>query len=302
MRNESVQDFSIAVTSEHRLMALLALTVQELPGGVDSASRAAASDAPTAAVGFDALDADPAQLEDYLRRGMRPSRAAIESPSYGRRTLDNAFTVVLSWLTPVRTGVVATLSVALIAASVLWWRSGEQESLADVVAQSYSVIEAPTDMTLVLPWERSADTLGFAPTAGNDTPAGRAFARGLLRGRARLAEQTPASEASARASGESSKYEALGEWNVLLWASSQSADASTGFWNQQADVARRIARARFASDDAQAIEDHLATVTPMLIELAGGDSTRTKRRLADELTRFREAFAPHNVIEPIPAP
>jgi hypothetical protein len=300
MKDESANDPRYDATEEERLMALLALTVQELPHG----SRAAAAmSAPLEAADVDSfrrLDTDPVALEAYLRKGMRvqqqsqPIAASLWRPLM--QELGNFFA-------PPRVRFATAFGAMLLTGLLVLWQSNTR-SMLDAVQQSYAAVPLtmPAD-ALILPWEQRTPVQSFTPTTGNDTLAGIAFAQGLLRGQARVAGN--ATMQPPRSMRLVENYVALGEWNVLLWAAAESSgDRSADFWRAQLNLARKLGAVFEATDDATVIAMHLTTAETLLVELASAPNPRTARRLASELTRFREAFAPHvspdSVATPLP--
>jgi len=292
MKNEIALDSSLAATPEHRLMALIALTTQALPDGrLTQSVVGVVSAAEETATRFDELDADPVRLEAYLRRGMHPPLVQATRMTFWKQMANLAS----SWVAPARLAYVAAFGAAVIAAFITLWHAKEPDSLSRNIAASYREVEwSMSNEALVLPWERGAQALGFAPSVGNDTPAGREFAHGLLRGRSRLTEARVVDLPET-----TTEYGALGEWNVLLWGASQSyARVPVEFWREQVELMRRFEQASYAAEDQVSIAEHIDRIRPLLVELGGNSgSARVARSLADELTRFREAFAPHSSSE-----
>jgi hypothetical protein len=292
MKDEAVNDPRNDATDEQRLMALLALTAQELPDAPPAAAVVAATAEQSNEAYFQRLDADPAALETYLRKGMRkPNSIAAQS------SLQRMLQSLSAWLAPPQVRYAAAFGVMLIAGVLTMWNwSGH--SMLDDVERSYSNVVLAANETLLLPWEQRSPVQGFTPTTGNDSPAGHSFAQGLVRARAKLTGRADDMR-SLRAVAELENYVALGEWNALVWTAAQStSEQGANFWGAQASLARKLRAALRDTDNVQAISVHMTIVEPLLDEMARAPNPRTARQLAAELARFREAFAPHAPPDP----
>src|SRR5690242_15650264 len=184
MKDPIAHDPRTDATNEQRLMALLALTAQELPHVPRDAS---AHGSGLNAVGFAQLDADPAKLEAYLRSGMRAQRGTKLTQSPWRR----AIAALGDLLALPRVRFATALSVVLLAGLVAFWQWSAR-SVLDGIERSYADVTLTLSESLILPWEQRAPVQGFTATVGNDSPAGRSFAQGLLRARMKLLGQVNA--------------------------------------------------------------------------------------------------------------
>ena len=213
-------------------MALLALTSQELPASrrpadldPDSLDLDRLSTEQTLAL-HDYLDANPAAFEEFLLRHRRSPPPA--SVPLLRRSLARRLATLLGWFESLRPAPryalalsVAAVFAVLVSRSLLREPQTLTASIDAAYADAASSIDSAAVANLTLPWELSGDALGFAPAAANSAAHRVSFAQGLLAGKNSLAE-APASNDATIAQEASSAYFALGEWNVLLWASSES--------------------------------------------------------------------------------
>jgi hypothetical protein len=293
------------LNNEHRFMALLALTSQQLPevrpadnsqgGGMNSESSKAATS-------FEQLDADPAALESFLRRHAATPRPARRESRYA--SAFETFTASLADLfAPRAVRYVAAVSVAAVAALLITQtvQRSEMPSLRAGVEHSYAAAQFDSARSplsaLVLPWERPPSSVGFSPGIATGSRASVEFAQGLVDGRQRLMASGGAVQGS---SANDSVYALLGEWNVVLWAIGESGQAqSAEWWRSQLQVSDAFAAHAYDDAAAERITAHLATVRGILMALSNGENpARNARALADELLLFREQFAPHQ----LPAP
>lgn len=304
--------------NEQRYMALLALTSQALPpqpGREVNRERADLNSLSSEEWEslYRRLDADPKALEEFLRREkpkVATSPANQTAPANEMQSIDRAqanrpigewvshgISACIAWLWGPRVRYIAAFSLTAIIVSLAMVQRLPHAPLLTTVEQSFAdVIFQPmsgSPDTLVLPWEHPTGTLSFASVASNPSASEQAFANGLLLGKQRLLQPT-----AAAASGDENfaRYTALGEWNVLLWAVCQSDQFPAGnFWLRQHSIALELAAVEYGMEDAAAIERHLAIAIDTLDALARNENTkRNARRLADELLRFREEFAPHD--------
>jgi hypothetical protein len=283
MKKPVAYDPRTDATNEQRLMALLALTAQELPHVPHDAN---AHGSGLNAAAFVQLDTDPAKLEAYLRSGMRAQSGnkLTQSPWRG------AIASLGDMFAPPRVRFATAFSVILLAGLVTFWQWSSR-SVLHTVERSYAEVTLTLSDSLTLPWEQRTPVQGFTATAGNDSPAGRSFAQGLLRARMKLLGQVNTTQ---NLDAFSERYVALGEWNVLLWAAAQSnVQLEPGFWHSQMDLARTLQREFTAADDAPEIAIHISTTQSLIDAMARAPNPRTARQLWSELTRFREAFSSH---------
>lgn len=271
--------------NEQRYIALLALTSQELPATDQGAQQGQEAL-------FDRLDADPAALEGYIGRERRGSKTNVRGAESGPTLLDR----LREWFTVPSVRYAAAFGIAALVSLTLVLQFTRGGGLVDDVERTYAgIVLKPTQAALILPWERPREALGFSAN-GESSPASIDYARGLLRGKQRLLA-APSDTASAESADKiMSDIAALGEWNVLLWAASESTTPqSTEFWRSQSAVQRLLAAGSYDSESRAAISAHLDRVAVHLDILSSGqNSLRSARRLADELLLFREQFAPHD--------
>lgn len=288
--------FEAETNNEYRLMALLALTSQELPERSDSDVRlpelSAAARREDSLALYRQLDSDPAALEDFLQRELARIRAARQTTTVSLAARCAQW-VRDSFASPARMAV-SLGAAALVAILVVQFsaRDGmvvkvEQSFAAQAIEASKSAATSP----LVLPWEQPRATFGFSTATGNESRGSIAFAKGLLRARERLNSE----HGAAASSSTPASYFALGEWNALLWSVARAEQpAPTEFWRVQQALAGEFTAKSYASDENSVILSHLNNVRGLLEPLAKGEnSLRTQRLLADELLSFRERFAPH---------
>jgi hypothetical protein len=287
-------------------MALLALTAQQLPAKPPRDTNWMRQDLSSLSgdewqLLYQRLDGDPEALEFFLRRERQaqknkvPKGIPVESVA---RRFRNQITAVVEyiavWVSGPRVRYFAAFGVVAFATMIVLLQM-PHPSFTMKVEQAFASVtmEPPTSVDkLVLPWEHPPTALGFAAGARNDSVHAQAFARGLVRGKQRLlGANTPIAVPN---DDRVATYAALGEWNVLLWAMCEATETpNRDFWHVQTTLARELAAADYAVEDMEAISKHLSITIDMLEAMASGDnSKRNARRLADELTRFREEIAP----------
>ena len=290
------------LNNEYRYMALLALTSQQLPEqkSVTDSKDGDMSQTTKSESLYEQLDSDPAALESFLRRhAVAPRvRKTIEAESF----VTSLIRQFSQFFVPSAVRYASAIgAVAVVAFATYFVQRPDSTALIDDIEGSYASVRFEPQGSplgeLLLPWERPPATVGFLSDATNDSPANIGFAMGLLKGRNTLAMLSGASSTPITANDEPLSYIALGEWNVLLWAVSTSAQPqSAEFWLAQQQLSTALASVSY--DDAVAetqIATHLTKVDSILIALAHGESpARNARTLADELMLFREQFAPHD--------
>jgi hypothetical protein len=303
--------------NEQRLMALLALTTQELPtkrsehngvGNVDVTGMNATnlSNEQLQAL-YERLDADPAALESLLRSERERVRAAVNmvraphsAPPASRGLIGR---IAELFAMPTVRYASAFAATALVAAIVLLQAVGSRP--AELIQQSYAQLNIqqsdPRLTDLVLPWERSSPSLGFSAGAANDSPAAFSFAAGLLKGKRKLlalsSNATGGTVSTTVADDDMEKYVLLGEWNIVMWAACEAKPMPPAeFWETQISVGQSFAKVSYANaEEESVIKQHLANVQVLLVALTRGETpARTARALANELLLFRERFAPND--------
>jgi hypothetical protein len=280
MLNRTTAEHEAETDNERRYLALLALTSQELPR--KPPANFMWTPAQQAAVAneffFERLDIDPAALETFVAQEL----ARMKSPKQKSSLRERWSATFTQKRYAVAFGVIAAVAILTVQLT--------SNSLLENIEQSFATL--PSQSTpLILPWEQPRPALGFATTPANESRGAIAFARGLLRGKGKLS----GSSVGASAAGALRNYVALGEWNVLLWSACQADSLSLTFWRTQSKIAGDLASASYSSEDRAMIVAHVAKATRLLEPLTRGDNVkRAQRALADELTLFREQFAPHD--------
>jgi hypothetical protein len=286
------------LNNEHRYMALLALTSQELParsvGDSDSDGENVSKPSSEPQAFYERLDADPQALESFLRHERSHARARVATQHKLSTHKHSRWTALFDQvarvfaIAPIR---YATVLGVAIASLLIVIQVANKDRLNELVEQSYADVKFEPNRWSVteptLPWERPQASQGFAPAESNNSVAAIEFAQGLIRGREFLIASSVRNKES--------PYYALGEWNVLLWAACDSAQPlSPEFWRRQRAVASKLSATSFPErDSAEAVTAHLRNVSGFIDALVEGrNSARTAKALAGELLRFREQFAP----------
>jgi hypothetical protein len=278
-------------SEEDRLMALLALTSQELPErprtDVDwtGADPDRLSPAQLRAL-HDQLDADPAAFETFLRR--RRERRADPIPS--ALTASERAPFWRRWLAvfqPPQLRYALALGLVVLGVAFVFTAAIDQpSSLSAALDRGYRDLHGhgpPALDVLSATEEAGRARLGFAPPGAASVEA-QAFAAGLESGRRRLVAARDAARATREAG---SVYFELGEWHVLLAAASVTDPLlAPAFWREQLAVHRELARS--LTDDA-ATRAHLARIADLLAPLTQSERrARAAHALSSELRLFRE--------------
>jgi hypothetical protein len=261
MRAEELE----ATRERQRLLALLALTSQELPR----------------------KQRDSRELHDYLDANVEAFEALI-TKHRAARTAQGATKARF----PVWRLAASIAAVGVLTAIVLTMLSNREGTLQAALDRGYAQLAERNAIppTVEANSQGAPAQLGFS-SAQRATAASKSFAAGVAEGEARLAR----SAASERDKEDS--FYILGQWNALLAAAVRS-EQPVSFWLAQRELGQRLVKELSAASevDEQAVA-HLQKLDAMLAVLAdkaasGGRSGRTEYELAKELQLFRSHLAP----------
>ena len=261
MRAEELE----ATRERQRLLALLALTSQELPH----------------------KQRDSRELHDYLDANVEAFEALITK----HRAARTAQRVTKARF-PVWRLAASIAAVGVLTAIVLTMLSNREGALQAALDRGYAQLAErnATPPTVEANSQGAPAQLGFS-SAQRATAASKSFAAGVAEGEARLAR----SAASERDKEDS--FYILGQWNALLAAAVRS-EQPVSFWLAQRELGQRLVKELSAGSevDEQAVS-HLRKLDAMLAVLAdkagsGGRSGRTEYELSKELQLFRSHLAP----------
>jgi hypothetical protein len=253
-----------ATHERQRLLALLALTSQELPR----------------------KQPDSHELHDYLDANAEAFEALITRHRAAKTV--QAATKARFPLWRLAAGIAAVGVLTAIALTMLSNRDGTLQAALD---RGYAQLAErnATPASVEANSQAATARLGFS-SAQRATAASKSFAAGVAQGEARLARS-----AAAERDKEDSFY-ILGQWNVLLAAAVRS-EQPVSFWLAQRELGQRLVKELSAASevDEQAVA-HLQKLDAMLAVLAdkaasGGRSGRTEYELAKELQLFRSHLA-----------
>lgn len=258
---------------EDRMMALLALTSQDLPPRPKTSQREAL---------HDYLDANPAAFEQFLKQ---PRNQPMPKAWLGWfDTLQ---------LRPMRCALalgVAALCAILIARPLL----DERGALIAGLDAGYAELATHADPTSLNELSLATDShaqLGFSPLPAN-SQVSESFVSGLSGGEQRLAaaRQELPTHSSGLLEDDESRYYALGEWNVLLSAAAHVDSALPAtFWQSQMEFHERLSES--LADDRNLdpmVVAHMRRTGELLASLSQQNgSRRTAHELAEELRLFR---------------
>ena len=245
-----------------RLLALLALTSQELPH-----ERRGSRD-----------------LHDYLDTNVEAFDALVAQ--HRARTAQSAMKTRFAWR--LAAGIAA---VGVLTALVVTMMPSREAPLQLALERSYAEIAdragatEPSSQADLPPGQ-----LGFS-SAQRASAASKSFAAGVAAGEARLA-RAQASTADRR---NDDTYYILGQWNALLAIAVRS-EQPASFWLAQRELGRRLVEEMNVASalDEQAVS-HLRRLDAVLAVLASqGRSGRAEYELAKEVQLFRAHLAPGN--------
>jgi hypothetical protein len=270
--NESTRD-------EDRMMALLALTSQDLPAAGKTSQREAL---------HDYLDANPAAFEQFLKKHRN-------QPPAQKKTWLGWFDALQ--LRPMRYALalgIASLCAILIARPLL----DEGGALVAGLDAGYAELATHADPASLerhsLASDRDAQ-FGFSPQPA-DSQVVDSFVAGLAGGEQRLAAARRAlpTASSRLLEDDESRYYALGEWNVLLSAAAHvESGLPATFWQSQLEFHGRLSEALADDRDSDPmIAAHMRRTGEHLSRLSRqSDSRRTAHELSEELRLFRGHLA-----------
>jgi len=295
---------------EERLMALLALDVQELPPGSspELAKPRSAGDAPIGdlnRLNLDLdrlegrplsgeqvkrlhayLDAHPEAFEALLRR-RRSERLRPESAT---RSWRDWFS---SWQFSVPRYAAAFGVAAVCAVLVTLVTMNGRAALSEDVELAYADLIERTDapsLAAAAAGPQGEARLGFSVQARPTDDASLGFALGLETGRHRLQQSKDSAESSRIA--DRTMY-VLGQWNALLLSASQLPEPlAPQFWQSQHDRFGTLAEALTRENVDPVVIAHARRVEGLLGQLAVHSGARTTHELSQELLLFRARFSP----------
>jgi hypothetical protein len=252
------------VHERQRLLALLALTSQELPH-TQRDSRGL----------HDYLDANVEAFEALIvqHRADRAAQSARKTRFAMRLAASiAAFAILTAIVLTVLPGREEPLQVAL---------DRSYAELADRIGAAGSVESGSSNASMPA-------QLGFS-SAQRASAASSSFAAGVADGKARLTQ----SNAFVAQRQSDDRYYILGQWNVLLSAAVRG-EQPAAFWVAQREFGRRLVT---ELDEASGVDEqavsHLQKLDTMLAALAArGSSARTAYELAKEVELFRAQLAP----------
>ncbi len=251
---QSAEQLDAETRERQRLLALLALTSQELPHQRrDSHSL------------HDYLDTDGEAFDALIAQHRRDK--AAQSATRARFVMRLAASIA---------------AVGVLTAIVLTILASREEPLHAAIDRSYDEL---TVSALVEPGAQGIQAppaqLGFS-SPQRASVASRSFSAGVADGEARLAK------AQVVEREKENSYYILGQWNVLLSVAVRS-EQPASFWLAQREMGRRLA-AELQDEPAVA---HLRKLDAMLAVLASqGRSGRAEYELAKEVQLFRAHLAP----------
>ncbi len=236
-----------------RLLALLALTSQELPHKRRDSHNL-----------HDYLDAN-GEAFDALIAQHRIDKAA-HSATRARFVMRLAASIA---------------AVGVLTAIVLTILASREEPLQAAIDRSYDELTASASVDPGSPGTQAPAQLGFS-SPQRASVASKSFAAGVADGEARLAKARVVEREK------ENSYYILGQWNVLLSVAVRS-EQPASFWLAQREVGRRLAE---ELQDEPAVA-HLRKLDAMLAVLASqGRSGRAEYELAKEVQLFRAHLAP----------
>jgi hypothetical protein len=256
----SAEQLDDETRERHRLLALLALTSQELPP----------------------QRRDSRDLHDYLDTNVEAFDALVAQ--HRARAAQSATKTRFAWR--LAAGIAA---VGVLTALVVTMMPGREMPLQLAVERSYAELAEragavePGSEATQLPAQ-----LGFS-SAQRASAASKSFAAGIAAGEARLAR----SRAAVGEQQDDDTYYLLGQWNVLL-ATAIHSEQPASFWLAQREFGRRlVGQLNAASTQNEQVVSHLRKLDAVLAVLATqGRSGRAEHELAKEVQLFRAHLAP----------
>ena len=260
----SAEQLDDETRERQRLLALLALTSQELPR------------APR----------DSRNLHDYLDANVEEFEALVaqhRADKAAQSATKTRFAVRLA-ASIAAVGVLTAIALTLMPSREAPLHVALDRSYGDLADRiGPTALDQPSS-----PRTQQPGQLGFS-SAQRASAASRSFAAGVADGEARLA-QSRASDTERHSEGE---YYILGQWNALLSVAVRS-EQPASFWLAQRDLGRRLVEELNAASgvDEQAVS-HLQRLDAVLAVLASqGRSGRAEYELAKEAQLFRAHLAP----------
>jgi hypothetical protein len=244
----SAEQLDDKTRERQRLLALLALTSQEMPRS----------------------HPDSRELHDYLDADVEAFEALVARYRAEKSAQSATKTRFVARLAA---GIAA---VAVLTAIVLTMLASREEPLQAALDRSYAQLAPATLVEPSLPSSQAAAPLGFS-SAQRASVASRSFAAGVAVGEARLTQSGVVERQN------EDSYYILGQWNVLLSAAVRS-EQPANFWLAQRELGRRLAGE--LKDEPAA--SHLRRLDAVLAILASqGKSGRAEHELAKEVQLFR---------------
>ncbi len=267
-----------ATRDEERMMALLALTSQELPAAGKGSQREAL---------HDYLDANPAAFEQFLKkhRDQPPAQKTWRSWFGALQLRPMRYALAIG---------IASLCAILIARPFLDEGGALVAGLDAGYAELATHADAASLEQLSLAADRDAQ-FGFSPQPA-DSQRVESFVAGLAGGEQRLSSARKAlpTASSRLLEDDESRYYALGEWNVLLSAAAHvESGLPATFWQSQLEFHGRLSEALADDRDSDPmIAAHMRRTGEHLSRLSRqSDSRRTAHELSEELRLFRGHLA-----------
>ena len=307
------------IEDEERLMALLALTSQQLPYPPHEFT-----DKDWENIDFDSLsteqqeayflylDTHPELFEKISQRArsheISPVPTKLKEIAFVRNSVSQLKRQIQNTLSipVIRYGFAGTLVIAITL--ILAWPTQNDTDIGTRIDHSFVELDHQSllpNEPLTLPWEQASAGLGFSPTQNPHPRLAEAFAVGLQLGVGYLNQASTNSSLDTLIDSQTksvdalpeeiSLYRELGRWNILLWVTSQHVDnLEPAFWQQQLDLSRQFQSRLLTLGDTQTVVSaHLTNTATLLEQLHQQTSIRRNAtQLREEVTSFRNLFSP----------